>query len=190
MYLCRYWHRVVLSIAATLWWMCFWTYTNPQTHLFLSWIWIAVGWLPQITLTILALKYIGMSHCCKSHNLLQNFLLDCRCLMIYVISQFSLLANLHSQSTQNKPVSSRLKFSKHFTRQHIWACISHLDSILVVLIVVSTEVFCGVTQLFSVIFVVILLTCLYLWTSKFLTFHQLSSYYIIQCCITSALKQH
>jgi len=148
-----------------------------------------MGWLPQKTLTILALKYIGMSHCCLSNNLLPNFLLDSRYLTLFVISPFSLLADLPTQSTQNKP----MRIGIHFMRQHTLTCTLHLDSthfMLVMLMVVVAEVFCGFLQSFSVISGIILLTCLYPPTSKFLTFHLLSSCCVMLCCIALVLKQH
>lgn len=151
-----------------------------------------MGWLPQKSQTILALKYIGMSRC-LSCNLLPNFLLDSRCLMLYVISPFTLLADLCTQSTQNKPMSSHLGIGKHFMRQHILTHILHLDSthfMPVMLMVAVAEVFCGFTHSFSVISGVILLTYLYPPTSKFLTFHLLSSCCVMFCCIASVLKQH
>jgi len=152
-----------------------------------------MGWLPQKTLTILALKYIGMSHWCLSNNLPPNFLFDSRYLMLYVISPFSLLADLPTQSTQNKPTSSHLMTGKHFMRQHTLPCILHLDSthfMLVMLMVVVAEVFCGFPQSQSVISGIILLTCRYPSTSKFLTFHLLSSCCVMLCCIALVLKQH
>lgn len=152
-----------------------------------------MDWLAQKTLTILALKYIGMSQCCLSYNLLPNLLLDSRCLMLYVIPPFSLLADLPTQSTQNKPISSHLRTSKHFMWQHTLTCILHLDSthvMLVMLMVVVAEVFCGFPHSFSVIYGVILSTYLYPPTSKFLTFYLLSSCSVMFCCIASVLKQH
>jgi len=134
-----------------------------------------------------------MSHCCLSYNFLQNFLLDSRCLMLYVISPFSLLADLLTQSTQYKPTSSHLRIDKHFMRQHTLTYILHLDSIhfmLVMLMVVVAEVFCCFPHSFIVISGVILLTYLYPPTSKFLTFHLLSSCCVMLCCIASVLKQH
>lgn len=134
-----------------------------------------------------------MSHCCLSYNLLRNFLLVSRCLLLYAISPFSLLADLPTQSTQYKPMSSHLRIGKHFMRQHTLTYILHLDSIhfmLVMLMVVVGEVFCCFPHSFSVISGVILSTCLYPQTSKFLTFHLLSSCYVMLCCIASVLKQH
>jgi len=83
--------------------------------------------------------------------------------MLYVISPFSLLADLPTQSTQNKPMISHLRIGKHFMRQHTLTHTLHLDSthvILVMLMVVVAEVFCGFPQSFSVICGIILLTCL------------------------------
>ena len=134
-----------------------------------------------------------MSHCCLSNNLPPNFLLDSRRLMLYVISPFSLLADLPTHSIQNKPMNSHLRIGKHFMRQHTLTCILHLESthfMLVMLMVVVAEVFCGFPQSFSVISGIILLTCLYPPTSKFLTFHLLSSCSVMLCCIALVLEQH
>jgi len=84
--------------------------------------------------------------------------------MLYVISPFFLLADLPTQSTQYKLMSSHLRNGKHFMRQHTLTYILHLERthfMLVMLMVVVAEVFCGFPHSFSVISGVILLTYLY-----------------------------
>lgn len=112
--------------------------------------------------------------------------------MLYVISPFSLVAVLRTQSTQYKPMSSHLRIGKHFMKQHTLTCNLNLDSIhfmLVMLVVVVAKVFCYFPHSFSVISGVILLPYLYPPTSKFLTFHLLSSCCVMLCCIASVLKE-